>query len=191
MRNEVNSFNTKLLLSNTLKELLKKKSFSELTVTEIIKISQVNRNTFYYHFEDIYDLLRWLLEQEAIDTVRGYDSIDDIDKAINFTLDYIEENRSFLKNIIFSVGEHDLKRFLSKDFTEIVENFIRLAEKDLDVKIEDNYRDFLSTYNTEAIAGILIKLIYSKENISREKINYYIQVTTSNCIIGSLKAYNN
>lgn len=189
MRNAINSYNTKLLLANTLKELLKHKSFSEVTVTEITKLSEVNRNTFYYHFDYIYDLLCWLLEQEAIKKVRDYNTIDDIDDAINFTLDYIDENRDFLTNIINSVGERDLKRFLSKDFMEIIGNFIRLAEKELMVEIDEDYRNFLTTYVTEAISGILIELIYAKEAIPRDKINHFIQVTTVNTVIASLKAY--
>lgn len=189
MRNEINSYNTKLLLANTLKELLKHKPFAKVTVTEIIKLSEVNRNTFYYHFEDIYDLLLWFLNQEAINKVRNYDSIDDINDAINFTLDYIDENRKFLKNIINSVGEHDLKRFLSKDFQEIIGNYIRLAEKEMKVNIDEDYRNFLTTYITEAIAGILIELIYRKDPAPHDKINYFIQVTSENAIIASLKAY--
>lgn len=189
MRNEINSYNTKLLLANTLKELLKRKPFAKVTVTEIIKLSEVNRNTFYYHFEDIYDLLLWFLNQEAINKVRNYDSIDDINDAINFTLDYIDENRDFLKNIINSVGEHDLKRFLSKDFLEIIGNYIRLAEKEMKIDIDEDYRNFLTTYITEAIAGILIELIYRKDPAPHDKINYFIQVTSENAIIASLKAY--
>lgn len=188
MRNEINSYNTKLLLANTLKELLKRKPFAKVTVTEIIKLSEVNRNTFYYHFEDIYDLLLWFLNQEAINKVRNYDSIDDINDAINFTLDYIDENRKFLKNIINSVGEHDLKRFLSKDFLEIIGNYIRLAEKEMKIDIDEDYRNFLTTYITEAIAGILIELIYRKDSAPHDKINYFIQVTSENAIIASLKA---
>lgn len=189
MRNEINSYNTKLLLANTLKELLKRKPFAKVTVTEIIKLSEVNRNTFYYHFEDIYDLLLWFLNQEAINKVHNYDSIDDINDAINFTLDYIDENRKFLKNIINSVGEHDLKRFLSKDFLEIIGNYIRLAEKEMKIDIDEDYRNFLTTYITEAIAGILIELIYKKDPAPHDKINYFIQVTSKNAIIASLKAY--
>ena len=144
MRSEVNSYNTKMLLANTLKDLLEKKSFSKVTVTEIITLSKVNRNTFYYHFEDIYDLLRWLLEQEAINIVKDYDSKDEIDMAINFTLSYIEKNRSFLKNILFSVGEKDLRRFFSKDFREIIGNFIKIDEEELGIKIDDQYRNVLT-----------------------------------------------
>lgn len=89
------------------------------------------------------------------------------------------------------MGEHDLKRFLSKDFMEIIENFIRIAEDKLDVNIDEDYRSFFANFITEAIAGILIELICKNKEISRDKINYFVQVTTTNTIIASLKVYNN
>lgn len=189
MRSEVNSYNTKMLLANTLKDLLEKKSFSKVTVTEIITLSKVNRNTFYYHFEDIYDLLRWLLEQEAINIVKDYDSKDEIDMAINFTLSYIEKNRSFLKNILFSVGKKDLRRFFSKDFREIIGNFIKIDEKELGIKIDDQYRNVLTMYFTEAIAGLLIESLNKKYEISNAKITSYIKTISTNSIKASLMAY--
>lgn len=189
MRSEVNSYNTKMLLANTLKDLLEKKSFSKVTVTEIITLSKVNRNTFYYHFEDIYDLLRWLLEQEAINIVKDYDSKDEIDMAINFTLSYIEKNRSFLKNILFSVGEKDLRRFFSKDFREIIGNFIKIDEEELGIKIDDHYRNVLTMYFTEAIAGLLIESLNKKYEISNAKITSYIKTISTNSIKASLMAY--
>lgn len=189
MRSEVNSYNTKMLLANTLKDLLEKKSFSKVTVTEIITLSKVNRNTFYYHFEDIYDLLRWLLEQEAINIVKDYDSKDEIDMAINFTLSYIEKNRSFLKNILFSVGEKDLRRFFSKDFREIIGNFIKIDEEELGIKIDDQYRNVLTMYLTEAIAGLLIESLNKKYEISNAKISSYIKTISTSSIKASLMAY--
>lgn len=189
MRSEVNSYNTKILLANTLKDLLEKKPFSKVTVTEIITLSKVNRNTFYYHFEDIYDLLRWLLEQEAINIVKDYDSKDEIDMAINFTLSYIEKNRSFLKNILFSVGEKDLRRFFSKDFREIIGNFIKIDEEELGIKIDDQYRNVLTMYLTEAIAGLLIESLNKKYEISNAKISSYIKTISTSSIKASLMAY--
>lgn len=189
MRNEINSYNTKLSLAKSLKDLLETKSFAKLTVTEIIKKSEVNRNTFYYHFEDIYDLLRWTLEQDAIDKVKTYDSIDDIDKAIDFTLDYIKENQAFLRNILFSVGERDLKRFLAKDFKEIIKNFIVLGEARLGKIIDDSYRSFLTDYTTEAIAGILTEIITKKDPISKDRINYFIQITLTSSLTAAINNY--
>ena len=58
------------VLCDGLKELMRRKPFSKITVSELIKTCNVNRKTFYYHFEDIYDLLKWMLEQEAVAVVR-------------------------------------------------------------------------------------------------------------------------
>ena len=62
---------TKLALANSLKNLLQKKFLEDITVKELVEDCQVNRQTFYYHFQDIYDLLRWLLDHESEEALRG------------------------------------------------------------------------------------------------------------------------
>ena len=46
---------------------MNKKPLSRITINEIVQDCGLNRNSFYYHFEDIYALFKWMLEQEAID----------------------------------------------------------------------------------------------------------------------------
>ncbi len=58
MTNEEVSYNTKKALADTLKELMTRKPFSKITVSEIIRECNVNRKTFYYHFEDIYIFIK-------------------------------------------------------------------------------------------------------------------------------------
>ena len=50
MKHEVQSLATKQALADSLKQLLAKKSFSKITVTEIVENCGFNRKTFYYHF---------------------------------------------------------------------------------------------------------------------------------------------
>ena len=49
---------TKAQLTEAFWQLLEKKSYKKITVRDIVDFCQVNRNTFYYHFEGIPDLLR-------------------------------------------------------------------------------------------------------------------------------------
>lgn len=62
---------TKLALANALKKLPQKKFLDDITVKELVEECEVNRQTFYYHFQDIYDLLRWFLEHETSEALRG------------------------------------------------------------------------------------------------------------------------
>ena len=82
MKHEVTTYNTKKLMAESLKDIMKKKPFSKVTVSEIIKDCGLNRKTFYYHFQDIYDLLKWTLEEEAIEVVKDFDLTVDYEKAI-------------------------------------------------------------------------------------------------------------
>ena len=56
---------TKKALMASFAKLLNEKPFDKITVQDIVDDCQVNRNTFYYHFQDIYMLLECLLEEEC------------------------------------------------------------------------------------------------------------------------------
>lgn len=60
------------MFSAALKSAMKNKTLSKITVSEIIQTCRVNRKTFYYHFQDIYELLKWTLEQEAVEVVKNF-----------------------------------------------------------------------------------------------------------------------
>ena len=48
---------TKKLIYYTFIDLLHTKPFDKITVRDIVEACEINRNTFYYHYTDIYDLL--------------------------------------------------------------------------------------------------------------------------------------
>lgn len=66
MTNEEISFNTKKALSNALKKRVEQMPFDKIKVSYLIKDCNITRSTFYYHFSDIYELLEWIFEFEAI-----------------------------------------------------------------------------------------------------------------------------
>ena len=76
------SLNTKRKLAECLKSKMKEKSFAKITVSELVKETNINRKTFYYHFDDIYSLFKWMLEEEAINIVRHFDLLVDSEEAI-------------------------------------------------------------------------------------------------------------
>lgn len=158
MTHEESSLQTKLMLCSSLKEIMKHKAFSKITVSELIKDCNLNRKTFYYHFEDIYGLLKWMLEQEAINIVKQFDLITDHEEAFNFVIDYVQENAYFLNCIYDSVGRDELKRFFYNDFVGIVGKIIDEYEESLNVTITDEFRTFIVNFYTEAVAGMVINL---------------------------------
>lgn len=54
---------TRKLIMDSFMELSGKKEFKDITVKDITAEAMINRATFYYHFEDIYDLLEKVLSE--------------------------------------------------------------------------------------------------------------------------------
>ena len=48
---------TKDVISQSFKNLMEKKSFDKITISDISDEAKINRQTFYYHFHDKYELL--------------------------------------------------------------------------------------------------------------------------------------
>ncbi|MEC1476243.1 TetR/AcrR family transcriptional regulator C-terminal domain-containing protein [Bacillus haynesii] len=107
---------TKKMIRDALSELMKIKTFEEISVTDITKKADINRGTFYLHYEDKYDLLEQS-EEEIIQEInkiakRSIHSMDIlkqdvIDHPLTFVVDifqYIRENEVFMKAILGPKG---------------------------------------------------------------------------------------
>lgn len=56
-------------IARAAKELVIKKGVKKLTVKDIVEECHITRQAFYYHFEDIPDLLRWILDRDSERTI--------------------------------------------------------------------------------------------------------------------------
>ena len=76
----------------------------------------LNRKTFYYHFEDVYALLKWTLEEEAIEVVKKFDLMVDYEEAILFVMDYVDSNKHMINCAYDAIGSEEMKRFFCFGF---------------------------------------------------------------------------
>lgn len=188
MRYDEISHQTKLMLADSLKKAMKSKPVSKVTISEIIADCNVNRKTFYYHFEDIYALLKWILEEEAIEIVKSLDMVVDYEEAVMFALDYIDRNHSFLENVYKSLGRDHLKRFFYTDLIGIIRGIVDKTEQMEGLNVAEDFKAFLAATFTEAVAGMLMELITTRETADRNKVVEYTSIIMKSSITSSLRA---
>lgn len=176
MTHEETSLQTKKMLCASLKEIMKHKAFSKITVSELIKDCNLNRKTFYYHFEDIYGLLKWMLEQEAFEVVKQFDLLVDYKDAFDFVIHYVETNSFFLNCIYDSVGRDQLKRFFYQDFIVLTQKIVQDAAAQLEVSLDASFERFLCNFYTEAIAGMLIDLFQKPDEYNKDELFDHFKV---------------
>ena len=189
MKHEITTYNTKKLLSESLKKAMRSKPFSRITVSEIINDCGVNRKTFYYHFEDIYALLKWMFEEEAIEVVKHFDLLVDYEEAIRFVMNYVDENNYIISCAYDSIGRDEMKRFFYKDFVGVVASVIDAAEVGFKKKIDPDFKEYVAKFYTEAISGMLIDWVKEKDKGDREKtIGYMTSIIET--ALESMKLHN-
>ena len=54
---------TKKALATALRDLLEEKSIDKISVHDITDSVGVNRQTFYYYFQNVYELIQWMLSK--------------------------------------------------------------------------------------------------------------------------------
>ena len=74
---------------------MSKESLDEITVKRLSDMCGIKRQTFYYHFRDIYDLLTWIFLNEDIKTRSPVTSWQD---AVCVITKYVNKNKKFIKN---------------------------------------------------------------------------------------------
>ena len=76
---------TKKALAEALKNRLSKTTLKNITIKDLTDDCGLNRQTFYYHFSDIYELMEWIFVDEA-NRILNLDYIDyDIKKIKRIT----------------------------------------------------------------------------------------------------------
>lgn len=176
MKHEVTTLNTKRTLAASLKKFMEKKPLSKITVSEIIADCGVNRKTFYYHFTDIYALLKWMLEEEAVEVVKQFDLMVDYREAILFVMDYVKANKHLLCCAYDSMGRDEMKRFFYADFIGIMRSAVDNTEQQLGVQVDAGFKQFLTHFYTEAAAGLLIDEFTDKEGHEPEQAVEYLSL---------------
>lgn len=142
---------TKLALATSLKRLLQKKFLDDITVKEIVEDCEVNRQTFYYHFQDIYDLLHWFLERETAETLQDCGCWQD---ALMAAFRYIQENHLIIYHIYRSGGREHLDcQFFTMSRSLVV---TLLEEASAGLALPDKDREFLVDFYMYALAGTML-----------------------------------
>ena len=175
--------NTKQLLANCLKELMATQPVDKITIQDITTKLNVNRQTFYYHFTDIYDLLKWTLQQEAVQLLQDKESDLLWNEGILALFYYLNDNRAFALCAVQSLGIDQFKHFFYGEVYEIIARVIEQFGKELIV--DQAYVDFLTHFYTLSLPTIAISWLQGEIEHTPEEIVEMMDITFRHQLYGA------
>lgn len=162
---------TKKVVKDSFLSLLKDRPMEKITVTEICKLADINRGTFYQHYQDIYDLLNKIeldsYQQLTMLQKQGNQSLREI---LFSTVSWVYQEREVCRALLGENGDPD---FLKK-------SLLLFKETSFDILMnkENNKRkefEFIYSYFTSGYLGILQVWIENNFSDSPEEIVDYME----------------
>ena len=97
------SFTRKAIIESFLK-LLNERPLNKITIKDIVEDCGINRNSFYYHFEDMSSLVEAIMMEEADKIIDQYGSINSIEECLGVAIDFAVNNKKAVMHIYSSAS---------------------------------------------------------------------------------------
>lgn len=113
---------TKHALAQAIKELMNEKPLVKISIADIVDRCQMNRQSFYYHFRDKYDLVNWIFYTELITELQNSSNKDEYEELKNICR-YLYDNRAFYINALKFTGQNSFYEY----FGEVIYQLLKAA----------------------------------------------------------------
>ncbi|MBQ9416228.1 MAG: TetR/AcrR family transcriptional regulator [Clostridia bacterium] len=117
------NFTREAILAAFLK-IAEKKPLEKISVRDIVDECGINRNTFYYHFQDIYAVLEEVLVNQILITESDGNSPHYLVDVTNQTIIQMLQHKPAIQNIYRSVGPDMVDRYMKGNLTKISAHYV-------------------------------------------------------------------
>ena len=146
---------TKRALEASLKKLLLRKPLNKITINDITEDCGINRMTFYYHFKDIYDLVDWILAEDAAKAMEGRRGFGTWSEAYLDVLRQLQDNKTLVLNVYRSVGREQVEQYLYKMLDPLLRMFIEREN----IPVQEEDKQFIIDFYKYGFVGMVLEWI--------------------------------
>lgn len=187
MPRSTSGIRTKKILSESFKKLIATKPLNNISIREITDGCGLNRQTFYYHFQDIYSLLEWICQEET-EVFSSKQKITTEKEGIRELLNYFRENEAVCANAINVLGD---ERFRSIVYTVIYDHInLFVSEFSAKLQISDKYKSFVIQFYTVSFVAYLIDWIKRGLKPEPEELAPMLEIILQDNLENALKQFS-
>ena len=154
---------TKKALADAMKSLMCEKPFAKISINDICMRCSMNRQSFYYHFRDKYDLVNWTVYTELIEHLyehaptSGWDLLQEV-------CSYFYANRTFYVNALKVTGQNSFTEY----FADIMRAIVHPYFEDM-FHNDKEHLDFYVQLFTDACKTGICRWLTDESDLSPEE----------------------
>lgn len=169
---------TKQALIASFKKLLETEPFDKITISDITNDCGLSRQTFYYHFRDIFDMIRWIYNSESLNEIGGRGGYGTWQDKIRELFDYTLNNKSLILGTFNSKCRNDLVGYYMDVSIRKISDIVEMKS---DGDIAEKDKKFIASVYAYTFVGIMVDWISDgmKES-SEEMVDRVYKIVMSN-----------
>lgn len=102
---------TKQKIASTMHEMMTRKSFEKITVKNLMDVTNMNRQSFYYHFRDTRDVLLWICQEQVFLPMAAADL--EFSEWIIYGLELLNRDRLFYLRVVSASQTDFVREFIA------------------------------------------------------------------------------
>ena len=148
---------TKHMLTASLKKIMAQKPLNKISIREICEDCGVNRQTFYYHFQDIPDLICYMMEQGSKELLENCLAQPTLEDKIRYLLSVALNAHPLIQRTISTSYQSELEPLLLEQFYSFFDQLTNESASSSLVSdsLTSSQRKLLLRYHSLAFLGLV------------------------------------
>lgn len=147
---------TKEAIAQALESLLEKRSIEKITVKDIVAECGINRQTFYYHFHDIYGLMEWALTENIEKyAAQNFTGEQDWREKVKLLFHYFYIHRAIILHGYDATNRMQYERVMVKWVLGLIRQ--RMEEYPQAARVPEEKREFICTVYARGVTALFLE----------------------------------
>lgn len=156
----------KNIIAETFATLVKQKGIDKVTVKSLIDACHISRQTFYYHFQDIMDVVEWSTQKALQDILSRSLEKDTPQEALDVLISSILENKVLLRKLLDSQRRGEMEHLFMMTARSFFEETLKARGPTLSVSYAD--LDIALDFFAFGITGTILRNLAQERTDTRK-----------------------
>ena len=165
----------KQMIAETLTGLLERKSVDKVTVKELVDACGISRQAFYYHFQDIMEVIEWITAQSLQEAVTVSLAAPTPQEALKAVILSLRENGRLIRHLMASQRRPEIERLLVHSARTYLGEMIRARASGLSARPAD--LETAIHFHSYGLVGMLVETLDENRDAETMANQFYGLIT--------------
>lgn len=164
---------TKMKIAECVKELMRRKEISKIRIGDVMNETGMSRQSFYYHFQDIYEVLEWIGCTDFKEQLEGESYNSMCDWACDL-MTILQNNRSFYQKLANEIAWPSIVRCVKPTLLFQIKRLLLCENREI-FEGKEQELDAVTSFLATSICYYMIDFVYHKRVLSIEQVKADVQ----------------